>query len=174
MADQENNIFDTILPDDFGFSFVDETEYESQTKSLSEELKTTKESADDVKSLQAQINRIVEKQESVDTILENNTSRIEKKIDQLLNLTMEKIQSVITEHGSSMAELSDLICNSNNDELAEKYERNLKEKMKSIEQLFLPFLKGMTRDPDKEYIKWPNRKEVIEQKAKALIAITRS
>ncbi len=174
MAEEKNILEEFSGLEDFGWSFASDEEVNSKTQNLEKELKTTKESSEDIKSLQAQINRIVEHQDGVDSKLESNTSRIEKKIDQLLNLTMEKIQSVITEHGSSMAELSELICQSNNDGLEEKYNVANKEKMKKVEQLILPFLKGLTRDGEKEYIRWPGRVQFLENKAKELINITRS
>lgn len=171
MAD---NILDTFASEDFGWSFASDEEFTSKTSQLEKDLQTTKEASEDIKKLQTQINRVVEHQKILDDALESNAKRVEKKIDQLLNLTMEKIQSVITEHGSSMAELSELICQSNNDGLEEKYNAAMKDKMRRIEQLILPFLKGLTKDKDKEYIRWPNRQDFLENKAKELIAITRS
>lgn len=172
MAD---NILDTFNDSsDFGWSFASDEEFASKTSQLEKDLQVTKEASEDIKNLQVQINRVVEHQEFLDDTLEANAKRVEKKIDQLLNLTMEKIQSVITEHGSSMAELSELICQSNNDGLEEKYNAAIKDKMRKVESIVLPFLKGLTRDKDKEYIRWPNRQEFLENKAKELIAVTRS
>jgi hypothetical protein len=67
-----------------------------------------------------------------------------------------------------------LICQSNNDGLEEKYNAAIKDKMRKVESIVLPFLKGLTKNPEKEYIKWPNRQEFLENKAKELIAVTRS
>lgn len=169
-----DNILDSYSSEDFGWSFVDDTEYKVQTEKLEQDLKVTKESSEDIKTLQTQINKIVEHQSSIDSILESNTKRIEKKLDQVLTFTSEKLHAMITEQGSSLAELSDLICSSNNDEISERYENAMKDRMRRVEQLILPFLKGLTKDPEKEYIRWPNRQTFLESKAKELIAITRS
>lgn len=169
-----DNILDSFdAGTDFGWSFASDAEVNAKTSELQNKLQETKESSDDIKTLQLEINKIVEHQQSIDSILESNTKRIEKKLDQILTFTTEKLHAMITEQGSSMAELSSLICSSGNDALEEKYDVALKEKMRKIEQLILPFLKGLTKDPDKEYIRWANRLPFLEAKAKELIAITR-
>ena len=47
-------------------------------------------------------------------------------------------------------------------------------KMKSLEKLIMPLLANLAKNPDKEYILWPNRKTAIEAQAKKILAITRS
>lgn len=41
-------------------------------------------------------------------------------------------------------------------------EKTSKEKMDGLVALFMPLLNNLSRDPDKELIKWPNRVEKIE------------
>ena len=64
---------------------------------------------------------------------------------------------------------------------SEEFEQNLAEvesecttKMKSLEKLIMPLLANLAKNPDKEYILWPNRKAAIEAQAKKILAITRS
>jgi len=167
------SVFDDFIQEDFGFSAIDEVEYKAKTESLEEQLKSTKESSTDIKNLQQQINKVVLHQSSVDDVMESNTKRIEKKIDQLLNVTSTQIQEILSDQGRSMEELSELICKSADDELAEKYDNAMKSRMGEIEKLIIPFLKSLAKDEGKEYIYWPNRKPLLEKKAKDLISITR-
>jgi hypothetical protein len=64
---------------------------------------------------------------------------------------------------------------------SEEFEQNLAEvesecttKMKALEKLIMPLLANLAKNPDKEYILWPNRKTSIETQAKKILAITRS
>jgi predicted lipoprotein len=168
-----DSVFDDFIQEDFGFSAIDEVEYKAKTETLEQQLQTAKSSSDDIKNLQEQINKVVLHQSSMDDVMENNTKRIEKKIDQLLTVTSTQIQEILNDQGRSMEELSELICKSADDELQEKYDAALKAKMGEIEKLIIPFLKSLAKDETKEYIYWPNRKPLLEKKAKALIEITR-
>lgn len=46
-------------------------------------------------------------------------------------------------------------------------------KMSEIEELVLPILSGLAETADKEFIHWPNRKKLLEDKIKRLIELTR-
>lgn len=168
-----DNIFDEFSSEDFGFSAIDEVEYKAKTESLEEQLKSTQETSGDIKNLQEQINKVVLHQSSMDDLMESNTKRIEKKIDQLLTVTSTQIQEILNDQGRSMEELSELICKSADDELADKYATELKNRMKDVERLMIPFMKSLASSSEKEYIYWPNRKAMLEKKAKDLIDITR-
>jgi hypothetical protein len=50
----------------------------------------------------------------------------------------------------------------------------IKSKLQQLEQMILPLLVNLTKNPDKEYIHWPNRVEKIEQQIEKILAITRS
>jgi hypothetical protein len=48
-------------------------------------------------------------------------------------------------------------------------------KLQQVEKLIIPLLLNLLKDADtKEYIKWPNRKPVIEKQIEKILAITRS
>ena len=49
-----------------------------------------------------------------------------------------------------------------------------KEDLLKLEKIIMPLLKNLQKNPDDVYIKWPNRKEVIEKQIKKIVAITRS
>ena len=48
-----------------------------------------------------------------------------------------------------------------------------KKKLKSLEQLILPLLVNLMKNPEKDYIHWPNRKPMIEKQIEKILAITR-
>ena len=56
----------------------------------------------------------------------------------------------------------------------EELEKKRKEDLLKLEKIIMPLLKNLQKNPDDVYIKWPNRKEVIENQIKKIVAITRS
>lgn len=49
----------------------------------------------------------------------------------------------------------------------------LKAKLLQVEKLVMPLLVNLMKNPEKEFIKWPNRKEVIEAQIERILTITR-
>lgn len=49
-----------------------------------------------------------------------------------------------------------------------------KQKLSSVEKLILPLLVNLMKNPDKDYIHWPNRVPMIEKQIEKILAITRS
>lgn len=48
-------------------------------------------------------------------------------------------------------------------------------KLNEVEKLIIPLLMNLLKDADtKEYIKWPNRRPVIEKQIEKILSITRS
>jgi len=52
-------------------------------------------------------------------------------------------------------------------------EKDVNDKLKKVEALIMPLLANLLKNPDKDYIKWPNRKPIIEAQISKLLAITR-
>lgn len=50
---------------------------------------------------------------------------------------------------------------------------DLKLRLQSVEKMILPLLQNLMKNPEKEMIKWPNRKEIIEKQIEKLLKITR-
>ena len=48
------------------------------------------------------------------------------------------------------------------------------EDMQKLEKMIIPLLINLAKNPDKEYIRWPNRQEKIEKQIDAILAITRT
>lgn len=49
-----------------------------------------------------------------------------------------------------------------------------KAKLREVEGLILPLLYNLMKNPEKPYIKWDNRVEVIQKQIEKIIAVTRS
>lgn len=49
-----------------------------------------------------------------------------------------------------------------------------KTKLQQVESLILPLLRNLQKNPEKEYIHWPNRQPVIQKQIDRILAITRS
>jgi len=48
------------------------------------------------------------------------------------------------------------------------------EDMQKLEKMIIPLLINLAKNPDKEYIRWPNRQDKIEKQIDAILAITRT
>jgi hypothetical protein len=56
----------------------------------------------------------------------------------------------------------------------QELEKKRKEDLLKVEKLVMPLLHNLCKNPDDIYIKWPNRKEIIEKQIKKIVAVTRS
>jgi hypothetical protein len=52
-------------------------------------------------------------------------------------------------------------------------EAEVKTNLKSLEQLVIPLLVNLMKNPEKEYIYWPNRTEKIQDQIDKILALTR-
>jgi len=50
----------------------------------------------------------------------------------------------------------------------------IKQQLASVEKLILPLLVNLMKNPEKDYIHWPNRVPAIEKQIDRILAITRS
>lgn len=53
-------------------------------------------------------------------------------------------------------------------------EMEVAEKLKQVEDLILPLMYNLMKNPEKEYIHWPNRTPIIDNQIEKITAITRS
>ena len=59
-------------------------------------------------------------------------------------------------------------------ELEEKYKEENKQVFKGLEKMIIPLLKNLMKNPEKEYIYWPNRTDKIQKQIDKILEITRS
>jgi len=64
--------------------------------------------------------------------------------------------------------------NLDTDEYKTLIEKDVKAKLTALEKMVLPLLVNLMKNPEKDYIHWPNRKPLIEKQIEKILAITRS
>jgi len=166
---------------DFGFSAVSTEEFsktqtvtETQPSAVSsEEFGELKKKLDSISSL---IQTLGDRE---DTSLFDETgeivaangekiSRVEDKIDKILAMESSQVASALEEQGSSIRAVIDEV-EERKGELNDKFSGKLKE----LESLVIPMLKGLMKNADKEYIYWPDRTPILEKQIEKVYSITR-
>ena len=59
-------------------------------------------------------------------------------------------------------------------EATQTADSKVRAQLANVEKLVLPLLVNLMKNPDKEYIHWPNRVPLIEKQIEKILAITRS
>ena len=95
-------------------------------------------------------------QEKVAKATQHETGALEAKMDKLLKLR---------EDDSSYQ----ILFEKRKSELEGVY----KDQMRKVERLILPLLHNLMKNPENEYIKWPNRTNIVQGQINKIVAITR-
>lgn len=80
-------------------------------------------------------------------------SRLEQKVDMILQLYNEGKLGLETERI--------------------QLQTQTKAKLTELEKMIIPLLVNLLKNPDKEYIYWPNRRDKIQEQIDKILAITR-
>jgi hypothetical protein len=111
---------------------------------------------------------------SVDTTeIDDRLETIEGKINNVLNIvslsdSSDDIRRAIEDQGSSISSALDSV-----EEMKESLERDYEKKLEEIETLVLPLLVNLTKNPEREFIKWPNRAESVQGHINKILEVTR-
>ena len=85
----------------------------------------------------------------------------------------EQLQALM----DKMERLESLIISADDTEMINEHRQLVQQdvvtKLKQVEDLILPLLFNLQKNPEKDYIHWPNRAEVIEAQLKKIVQITR-
>ena len=160
---------------DFGFSAVSTDEFK-KTQPDTETTPSTGVSSDEFDELKKKIDSISSLIQTLgdkeDTSLFDETgekiSRLEGKVDKILAMESSQAVTALTEQGSSIRAVIDEV-EERKGELNEKFSGKLKE----LESLVIPMLKGLMKNADKEYIYWPDRTPILEKQIAKVYSITR-
>ena len=160
---------------DFGFSAVSTDEFK-KTQTDTESTPSTGVSSDEFNELKKKIDSISSLIQTLgdkeDTSLFDETgekiSRLEGKVDKILAMESSQVANALNEQGSSIRAVIDEV-EERKGELNEKFVGKLKE----LEGLVIPMLKGLMKNADKEYIYWPNRTPILEKQIEKVYSITR-
>ncbi len=159
---------------DFGFSAVSTEEFtKSQTTTEVQPSAVSSDEFDELKKKMDSITSLIQALgDKEDTSLFDETgekiTRLETKVDKILEIESTQIASALSEQGSSIRAVIDEV-EERKGELNEKFSTKLKE----LESLVIPMLKGLMKNADKEYIYWPNRTPILEKQIEKVYGITR-
>ena len=166
---------------DFGFSAVSTEEFsKTQTVTEVQPSTTSSEEFDELKKKLDSISSLIQTLgDREDTSLFDETgeivaangekiARVEEKVDKILAMESSQVASVLEEQGSSIRAVIDEV-EERKGELNEKFTGKLKE----LESLVIPMLKGLMKNADKEYIYWPDRTPILEKQITKVYSITR-
>ena len=110
---------------------------------------------------ESEVNRTVDPSTLEETIIVRETitqsseslQRVEDKLDQVLALYNDGKLGLDTER--------------------DKMEDEVKANLKTLEQLIMPLLVNLMKNPEKEYIYWPNRTAKIQEQIDKVLSLTR-
>jgi hypothetical protein len=163
---------------DFGFTAVDADELEhgeeiadSQATEESNEISSIL--VDKIDEMESKMTAVIVALESQGdsgdfTIPNDDLVRIEEKIDKIVTLETNELAELFSEQGESIKVIIDEV-----EEKKGQLEEEYKEKMEDVENLIMPLLYNLLKNPDKEYILWPNRTEVIQKQIDKILNVTR-
>jgi len=167
--------------EDFGFTTVDTDEFEQAELA---EREITADVADDLASglvneLNSKISGIEGKINAVLLRLEDSTdsemmsppvdmSRIEEKIDKILSMENTEMMSALNQQGESIRAVIDEV-----EERKGQLDDQYREKLSEVEKTVLPLLINLTKNPDREFLKWPDRSEKVRGYIQRVLTLTR-
>ena len=96
-------------------------------------------------------------------------SRIEQKLDKIMTMELNELSAAVTEQGSNLGTIINEI-----QERVDSEKEQQKSRMKQVEDLIVPLLNNLMKNPEKEYIKWPNRVEKIQSQIQKILEVTRA
>ena len=159
---------------DFGFSAVSTEEFtKAQTTTEVQPSAVSSDEFDELKKKMDSISSLIQALgDKEDTSLFDETgekiTRLETKVDKILAMESSQVASALEEQGSSIRAVIDEV-EERKGELNEKFSGRLKE----LESLVIPMLKGLMKNADKEYIYWPDRTPILEKQIEKVYSITR-
>lgn len=155
---------------DFGFTAVDADELDGGSERLAETQEVASEVASEVSSaivekiedLESKLSSVLVALQNTETedfaIPNDDLTRIEGKIDQIVSLETDELAQMFSQQGSDIRAIIDEV-----EERKGELEKEYKSKLDDVKKLVMPLLYNLLKNPDKEYILWPNRTEVIQQ-----------
>ncbi|NBT49248.1 MAG: hypothetical protein EBT07_15800 [Actinobacteria bacterium] len=96
-------------------------------------------------------------------------ARMEEKIDRVLNMELGELNASLQAQGQNLNAVLDEV-----EERTTAMREECKTKMGEVERMILPLLTNLMKNPQKEYIHWPNRAEKLQVQIDKITALTRS
>ena len=170
------NIPEEYLDDnfDFGFTFADSDESQEAPPPPPQPTEITVEVPD---AMAEQLSNIDAKLASIITMHEDSKpdfseavdfARLEEKIDTIVQLEQGELSQMLESQTTNIKAILDEV-----EERKAEVDKEYCEKLKQVEQMVLPLLYNLLKNPDKEYIYWPKRTEIIQKQIQRILEITK-
>ena len=153
---------------DFGFTAVDEEELSLATAPVQPPPQPVV-SSDAVASLSAKLAELDTKIAALKPASSTQLVRMEEKIDRVLNMELGELNASLQAQGQNLSAVLDEV-----EERTTAMREECKTKMAEVENMILPLLTNLMKNPQKEYIHWPNRSEKLQTQIDKITKLTRS
>jgi hypothetical protein len=179
MPTTPSNPEDYAAMNDFGFTAVDADTYNASQQVVTQQ--TTQQVADEVSaavddrldSIDANLRAILDRLsgETGDGFpaAATDIERLERKLDEMLQLQTEELYTALSGQSSDIRAVIDEV-----EQRKSQLNAAYKAKMTAAEQLIMPLLYNLKKNPEKEYIYWPNRENKIQDQITKILALTRA
>jgi len=162
---------------DFGFTAVDADTYNASQATTTAVTQTVADQVtaavdDRLDSIDANIRNIISllNADSGTGFPANATDiqRLETKLDEMLALQTEELYTALSGQSADIRAVIDEV-----EQRKAQLNASYKTKMTTMEQLIMPLLYNLKKNPEKEYIYWPNRENKIQDQITKILALTR-
>ena len=153
---------------DFGFTAVDETELNILLPQSQPVATPPAVSSDAVSAIQSKLMEMDAKLAALKPTV-TAVSRVEEKIDRVLNMELGELNSSIKSQGDNLS-----VVLSEVEDRTAAMRSDCKSKLLEVEALILPLLNNLMANPQKEYIHWANRTERLSAQIDRITRVTRS
>ena len=165
---KERGIVDLTNPfeEDFGFLAVDASELGGVVQQVAVQSSPAI-SEEFIARIEQKLNELGLKIPAADT-RRAELIRIEEKVDKILTMQSQELIAAFGQQEESIRAIIDEV-----EERKTSLAIDTKEKLKQVENLIIPLLRNLLKNPEKEYILWPNRAEKINKQIDKILEITR-
>ena len=153
---------------DFGFTAVDETELNILLPQSQPVVTPPTVSSDAVSAIQTKLMEMDAKLAALKSTA-TTVSRVEEKIDRVLNIELCELNSSIKSQGDNLS-----VVLSEVEDRTAAMRGECKSKLLEVEGLILPLLNNLMANPQKDYIHWANRTERLSAQIDRITRVTRS
>jgi len=155
---------------DFGFTAVDEEELKGLTPLQPQPPPQPVVSSDAIIAITSKLAELDTKITSaLKPFSSTQLSRVEEKIDRVLNMELGELNASLKEQGQNLSDVLDEV-----EERTSSMREECKLKLQEVERMIVPLLTNLMKNPQKEYIHWPNRSEKLQSQIDKITAATRS
>jgi len=173
-----SNPEDYAAMNDFGFTAVDADTYNASQQTTQQ---STQQVADQVSAavddrldsidanLRAILDRLTGEEGDGFPAAVTDIERLERKLDDMLRLQNDELYAALSGQSSDIRSVIDEV-----EQRKGQLNTAYKAKMTAVEQLIMPLLYNLKKNPEKEYIYWPHRENKIQDQITKILALTRS